>query len=244
MCDVINCYAINNSFTIRETTTAPDNKAVCGGLVGRAGHAVDNSRIMNSFSYGNTFDNKKSPDYVGGITGSIVHWLNTANLSYDAEKAYALDDLEQEYPTMTKVTADDFKAADAVEALKLNDGNSKTVWIASPADGHPVIELTALLENENTTVAWDPLNEETTAEEVEATTAGEGETTTAEEVEQTTAGEVEQTTAAQGETTTKAAGETTTSAPAPAKKGCGSAVSLIVPVMILGAAIVVKSKKD
>ncbi len=244
-CDILNCYAINNSFTIRETSAAPEAKNICGGLVGRAGHSVDDSVIFNCFSYGNTFDNKKVPENFGGISGSIVKWINTANLSYDGEKAYAIDELEQEYPTMTKVDADGFRAADAIDALKLNDGNSKAVWVASPADGHPVIDLAALLENENTTVAWDPLL-------IEETSAGEGEATTAEQPGDETSGEqttAEQTTAAAPAvtdpepvaTTADKTPETTASS---GKKGCGGSVALIAPVMILGAALVCARKKN
>ncbi|MBP5270623.1 MAG: hypothetical protein ILO42_06675 [Clostridia bacterium] len=243
-CDILNCYAINNSFTIRENSTAPDAKNVCGGLVGRAGHSVDDSVIFNSFSYGNTFDNKKVPENFGGISGSIVKWINTANLSYDAEKAYAIDELEQEYPTMTKVAADDFKAADAVETLKLNDGNSKAVWVASPADGHPVIDLAALLENENTTVAWDPLAvEETTEASGEVTTDGQPVTEVTTD-EQTTA---EQTTAVAPVNTaevTTAVKTPETTAASTEKKGCGGSVAVLAPVMILGAAVLLTRKKD
>lgn len=244
-CDIINSYAINNSYVLRETSTAPDEKCVCGGLVGRSGHAVMDSKIINSFSFGNVFNNKKVAENWGGIAGYILNWINTANLWHDTEKGYAIDSGEQNYPTMNKVTADDFKAADVVDALKLNDGNSNVVWIASPADGHPVIDIAALAGNENATVTWDPLAVvETTAGEGEATTAAEPEQTTDAEVEQTTAAEVEQTTAAEPEQTTAGKTETTTAAQSGGKKGCGSAVSLIVPVMILGAAIIVRSKKD
>ncbi|MBO4792347.1 MAG: hypothetical protein J5592_08655, partial [Clostridia bacterium] len=212
-----------------------------GGIVGRAGHGVDESEIKNCFAIANVLENKTAEDNVGSICGGVINWINVANLSSDSEKAIGYDQGSQDYPSQT-FTSNDFAAADAVEKLGLNNGNSKTVWLSSPVDGHPVIDIDASADNVCSAEAWDPYTNITLPETSAADTSESAPDESAPaESEQDTAPETdpEPTQPAQTAATTT----TPVTEPAKTKKGCGSAVSLIAPALILGFAVITAKKR-
>ncbi len=238
-CNIHNCYCVNSKITVLAGTPAGE-KTYSGGIVGRAGHGVDESEIKNCFAIANVLENNTAEDNVGSICGGVINWINVANLSSDSEKAIGYDQGSQDYPSQT-FTSNDFAAADAVEKLGLNNGNSKTVWLSSPVDGHPVIDIDASADNVCSAEAWDPYTNITLPETSAADTSESAPDESAPaESEQNTAPETdpEPTQPAQTAATT-----TPVTEPAKTKKGCGSAVSLIAPALILGFAVITAKKR-
>ena len=238
-CNIHNCYCVNSKITVLAGTVAGE-KTYSGGIVGRSGHSVDDSEIKNCFAIANVLENKTVEDNVGSICGGVINWINVANLSSDSEKAIGYDQGSQDYPSQT-FTSNDFAAADAVEKLGLNNGNSKTVWLSSPVDGHPVIDIDASADNVCSAEAWDPYTNITLPETSAADTSESAPDESAPaESEQDTVPETdpEPTQPAQTAVTT-----TPVTEPAKTKKGCGSAVSLIAPALILGFAVINAKKR-
>ena len=139
-------------------------------------------------------------------------------------------------PPVVKVSAADLAAGDAVETMKLNEGNSAAVWKNSPADGHPVIDFAAVKGNTVNVTFYDPFAEVTTEE---VTTAG-GEVSSVFDV----------TSAARGDGNSAApvvssdAPEVTTAAPKTVEGGCSSSLSVAALSVIAALSLCFVRRRD
>ena len=228
-----NCYAYDVKLTVKETSTSANPYA--GGLIAKAGHTDTGCEIVNCFAAKITTENKIADANAGTLIGQLKNFVNYFNCYSDGETAVGVDAILID-PPVVKVSAADLAAGDAVETMKLNEGNSAAVWKNSPADGHPVIDFAAVKGNTVNVTFYDPFAEVTTEE---VTTAG-GEVSSDNEV----------TTAAPGDGTTAApevssdAPEVTTAAPKTEEGGCSSSLSVAALSVIAALSLCFVRRRD
>lgn len=204
---VYNCYNHGNISAI-----STSNATYAGGIVGRAAHVENYAEIAvvaNCFSTTKPIVTDAAGSPIDGKYGSIaghIRYLASIKNCYTSiplteMSEVGTDDLTSlEADSVTILTEDQMKGADAVATMKLNEA-----WIAG--SGYPTIDA----EKAQTTPNEVPATEETTPAPEETTTPAPEVTTPAPEETTTPAPEV--TTPAAEETTPAPTEDETTPAP-------------------------------
>lgn len=192
---VYNSYVVNTSVKLSEA--AQSETSYVGGFIGIASN-VASSELYNCFSSGIVAENRLEDAVVADFIGYAQNYILFDNCYSVTEKPVGADLLHYDYP-VTRLTAEELSA---LPPSSLDKGNSVVIWLAGP-DGHPVIDTSAVLQNEGSYTPFDiddtyTAPDETTLSPSDETTLTPGDGTTPEPSDESTAGEA---TSAEGDET-------------------------------------------
>ncbi len=246
--DIENCYAINVSGKLDESTTLGSEKIAFGGIIGRAGNTNTNCEAQNCFAIKTSFNTAALTDCSGGVFGQVAKAILFNNCFTDAEAGVGADLSWMDYPVKAKINAADLSTSGAVDTFKLNQGSTKAVWTYDSYAGHPVIDQAQIADNVFTAADYIDLIEETTAEETTSWPTLPPDVTAAPPAE-TKAPQTEAPVTEAPVAETEAPADVVTEAPAPvteapaAKSGCASSAFCgFAVIAVIGSAYIAKKK--